>query len=35
MNFKFIQKMDEAIELALKRAEPRGQTRETVTAPVA
>jgi ATP-dependent Lon protease len=35
MNFKFIQRMDEAIELALKHAEPRGEPRETVSAPTA
>ena len=35
MNFKFIQKMDEAIELALKRPEPRGEARGAVSAPVA
>jgi len=35
MNFKFIQKMDEAIELALKRSEPRGEARGAVSAPVA
>jgi ATP-dependent Lon protease len=35
MNFKFIQKMDEAIELALKHAGPRSGTREAVSAPAA
>jgi len=35
MNFKFVQKMDEAIELALKRSEPRGEARGAVSAPVA
>jgi ATP-dependent Lon protease len=35
MNFKFIQRMDEAIELALKHAEPRGEPRETVSTPTA
>jgi ATP-dependent Lon protease len=35
MNFKFIQRMDEAIELALKHTEPRGEPRETVSAPTA
>jgi ATP-dependent Lon protease len=34
MNFKFIQRMDEAIELALKHAEPRGAEREAVSAAV-
>ena len=34
MNFKFIQRMDEAIELALKHAEPRNAERETVSATV-
>jgi ATP-dependent Lon protease len=35
MNFKFIQRMDEAIELALKHTEPRGQEREMISAPSA
>jgi len=35
MNFKFIQRMDEAIELALKHVESRSTERETVSAPVA
>ena len=34
MNFKFIQRMDEAIELALKHAEPRSAEREAFTPPV-
>jgi ATP-dependent Lon protease len=34
MNFKFIQRMDEAIELALKHTEAVNQERETVSAPV-
>jgi ATP-dependent Lon protease len=34
MNFKFIQKMDEAIELALKHTEPRSAEREAVSPPV-
>jgi ATP-dependent Lon protease len=34
MNFKFIQRMDEAIELALKHTEPRGAEREAVSAAV-
>jgi ATP-dependent Lon protease len=35
MSFKFIQRMDEAIELALKHKEPRGQEREMISAPSA
>jgi len=35
MNFKFIQRMDEAIELALKHTEPRSEEREVVSAPSA
>jgi ATP-dependent Lon protease len=35
MNFEFIQKMDEAIELALKHSEPRGESREAVSVPPA
>jgi len=35
MNFKFIQRMDEAIELALKHTEPRSTERETASAPTA
>ena len=34
MNFKFIQRMDEAIELTLKHAEPLSPERETVSAAV-
>ncbi len=34
MNFKFIQRMDEAIELALKHTEPRSAERGTVSPPV-
>ena len=34
MNFKFIQRMDEAIELALKHTEPRSAGREAVSPPV-
>jgi ATP-dependent Lon protease len=34
MNFKFIQRMDEAIELALKHTEPRSAEREAVSPPV-
>ena len=34
MNFKFIQRMDEAIELALKQTEPRSAEREAVSPPV-
>ena len=34
MNFKFIQRMDEAIELALKHTEPRSAEREVVSPPV-
>jgi ATP-dependent Lon protease len=34
MNFKFIQRMDEAIELALKHTEPRSAEREAVSAAV-
>ena len=34
MNFKFIQRMDEAIALALKQAEPRNAERETVHAAI-
>jgi len=34
MNFKFIQRMDEAIELALKQAEPLNAERESVSVPV-
>jgi ATP-dependent Lon protease len=34
MNFKFIQRMDEAIELALKHTEPLSAEREIVSAPV-
>jgi ATP-dependent Lon protease len=35
MDFKFIQRMDEAIEMALKKSEPRGEARGAVSAPVA
>ncbi len=35
MDFKFIQRMDEAIELALKHTEPRSEEREVVSAPSA
>jgi ATP-dependent Lon protease len=35
MNFKFIQRMDEAIELALKSPEPRPEERGTVSVPPA
>jgi ATP-dependent Lon protease len=35
MDFKFIQRMDEAIELALKKSEPRGEARGAVSAPIA
>jgi ATP-dependent Lon protease len=34
MNFKFIQRMDEAIELALKQTEPLNAERESVSVPV-
>jgi ATP-dependent Lon protease len=34
MNFKYIQRMDEAIELALKHTEPRSAERGTVSPPV-
>jgi ATP-dependent Lon protease len=34
MNFKFIQRMDEAIELALKHTEPLSAEREVVSVPV-
>jgi ATP-dependent Lon protease len=34
MNFKFIQRMDEAIELALKHIEPLSSERETASVPV-
>jgi ATP-dependent Lon protease len=34
MNFKYIQRMDEAIELALKHTEPRSAEREIVSPPV-
>lgn len=34
MSFKFIQRMDEAIELALKQIEPRNEEREVMSAPV-
>jgi ATP-dependent Lon protease len=34
MNFKYIQRMDEAIELALKHPEPRSAERGTVSPPV-
>jgi ATP-dependent Lon protease len=34
MNFKFIHRMDEAIELALKHTEPRSAERESVSPPV-
>jgi len=34
MNFKYIQRMDEVIELALKHAEPLSTERETVSVPV-
>jgi ATP-dependent Lon protease len=34
MNFKYIQRMDEAIELALKHTEPRSTEREIVSPPV-
>jgi ATP-dependent Lon protease len=34
MNFQFIQRMDEAIELALKQTEPRSAEREAVSPPV-
>ena len=34
MNFKYIQRMDEAIELALKHIEPLSAEREVVSAPV-
>ena len=34
MSFKFIQRMDEAIELALKQIEPRSEERETMSAPI-
>ena len=34
MNFKFIQRMDEAIELALKQIEPLSTERETFSVPV-
>ncbi len=33
MNFKFIQRMDEAIELTLKHSEPRSTEREVATPP--
>ena len=35
MNFKFIQRMDEAIEFALKHTETRSEEREVVSAPTA
>jgi ATP-dependent Lon protease len=35
MNFMFIQRMDEAIELALKHTEPRSEEREAISAPSA
>ncbi|MGA2464698.1 MAG: endopeptidase La [Thermodesulfobacteriota bacterium] len=35
MNFQFIQRMDEAIELALKHTEPRSEEREAISAPSA
>jgi ATP-dependent Lon protease len=35
MDFKFVQRMDEAIGLALKHTEPRGEARETVSTPTA
>jgi len=35
MNFKFIQRMDEAIELALRHTEPRSEEREAISAPSA
>jgi ATP-dependent Lon protease len=35
MNFKFIQRMDEAIEFALKHTETRSEEREAVSAPTA
>ena len=35
MNFQFIQRMDEAIELALKHTEPRSEEREAIGAPSA
>jgi hypothetical protein len=34
MNFKYIQRMDEAIELALKHTEPRSEEREVVGATI-
>ena len=34
MNFKFIQRMDEAIELALKHTGPRSAEREAFSPPV-
>jgi ATP-dependent Lon protease len=34
MNFKYIQRMDEAVELALKHTEPRSAEREVVSVPV-
>jgi ATP-dependent Lon protease len=34
MNFKYIQRMDEAIELALKHTEPRSAEREIASPPV-
>ena len=34
MNFKYIQRMDEAIELALKQVEPLSKERETFSVPV-
>jgi len=34
MNFKFIQRMDEAIEMALKHTEPRSEEREAMSAPI-
>jgi ATP-dependent Lon protease len=34
MNFKYIQRMDEAIELALKLTEPRSAEREAFIPPV-
>ncbi|PIX25951.1 MAG: endopeptidase La, partial [Deltaproteobacteria bacterium CG_4_8_14_3_um_filter_45_9] len=34
MNFKYIQRMDEAIELALKHTEPLSAEREVVSVPV-
>ncbi len=34
MDFKFIQRMDEAIEMALKHTEPRSEEREAMIAPI-